>query len=85
MSLDANITRFFPSFLLLPSLFLAPPPHRPSRRQHWCSQQSLTPPTSPGVDNQSASQFALLQKLALLKLTALMDKLSPSSKQGWSW
>ncbi|TNM84415.1 hypothetical protein fugu_008593 [Takifugu bimaculatus] len=27
----------------------------------------------------------LLQKLALLKLTALMDKYSPSSKQGWNW
>lgn len=31
------------------------------------------------------SQFTLLQKLALLKLTALMDKHSPSSKQGWNW
>ncbi|XP_069754282.1 rho GTPase-activating protein 7 isoform X2 [Narcine bancroftii] len=37
------------------------------------------------VDNQSAAQLNLLQKLALLKLTALMDKYSPSSKQGWNW
>uniref|UniRef100_A0A3B4YWL3 Si:dkeyp-23e4.3 n=1 Tax=Seriola lalandi dorsalis TaxID=1841481 RepID=A0A3B4YWL3_SERLL len=49
-------------------------------------EQSLPSlPTSPGVENQSVSQFLLLQKLSLLKLTALMDKYSPSSKQGWNW
>ncbi|XP_055499309.1 rho GTPase-activating protein 7 isoform X2 [Leucoraja erinacea] len=37
------------------------------------------------IDGQSAAQLNLLQKLALLKLTALMDKYSPSSKQGWIW
>uniref|UniRef100_A0A3B4YX00 Si:dkeyp-23e4.3 n=1 Tax=Seriola lalandi dorsalis TaxID=1841481 RepID=A0A3B4YX00_SERLL len=53
---------------------------------HWSSEQSLPSlPTSPGVENQSVSQFLLLQKLSLLKLTALMDKYSPSSKQGWNW
>ncbi|XP_035799842.2 rho GTPase-activating protein 7 isoform X2 [Amphiprion ocellaris] len=56
---------------------------RVSQQLHWSSEQSL--PSSPGVENQSASQFLLLQKLSLLKLTALMDKYSPSSKQGWNW
>lgn len=56
---------------------------RVSQQLHWSSEQNL--PTSPGVENQSVSQFLLLQKLALLKLTALMDKYSPSSKQGWNW
>nr|XP_046265930.1 rho GTPase-activating protein 7 isoform X2 [Scatophagus argus] len=62
------------------------PRSRVSRQLHWSSEQSLPSlPTSPGVENQSVSQFLLLQKLALLKLTALMDKYSPSSKQGWNW
>ncbi|XP_057677001.1 rho GTPase-activating protein 7 [Corythoichthys intestinalis] len=59
---------------------------RVSQQLHWSSEQSLPSlPASPGVENQSVSQLALLQKLALLKLSALMDKHSPSSKQGWSW
>uniref|UniRef100_A0A3P8S9I8 Si:dkeyp-23e4.3 n=1 Tax=Amphiprion percula TaxID=161767 RepID=A0A3P8S9I8_AMPPE len=58
----------------------------PHQQLHWSSEQSLPSlPSSPGVENQSASQFLLLQKLSLLKLTALMDKYSPSSKQGWNW
>lgn len=36
-------------------------------------------------DSQAAAQLARTQKLALLKLTALMDRYSPSSKQGWNW
>lgn len=52
-------------------------------RQLWSSEQSLA--SSPGVESQSVSQFLLLQKLSLLKLTALMDKYSPCSKQGWNW
>ncbi|NWR70820.1 RHG07 protein, partial [Centropus unirufus] len=35
--------------------------------------------------SQSTAQLARTQKLALLKLTALMDRYSPSSKQGWNW
>uniref|UniRef100_A0A8C5UB65 Rho-GAP domain-containing protein n=1 Tax=Malurus cyaneus samueli TaxID=2593467 RepID=A0A8C5UB65_9PASS len=35
--------------------------------------------------HSSAAQLARTQKLALLKLTALMDRYSPSSKQGWNW
>lgn len=59
---------------------------RVSQQLLWSSEQSLPSlPSSPGVENQSASQFLLLQKLSLLKLTALMDKYSPSSKQGWNW
>ncbi|KAM9846857.1 rho GTPase-activating protein 7 [Aulostomus maculatus] len=59
---------------------------RVSQQLHWSSEQSLPSlPASPGVENLLASQFLLLQKLSLLKLTALMDKYSPSSKQGWSW
>ncbi|XP_019118808.2 rho GTPase-activating protein 7 [Larimichthys crocea] len=62
------------------------PRSRVSQQLHWSSEQSLPSlPTSPGVENQSISQFLLLQKLSLLKLTALMDKYSPSSKQGWNW
>ncbi|XP_041807759.1 rho GTPase-activating protein 7 isoform X2 [Chelmon rostratus] len=62
------------------------PRSRVSQHLHWSSEQSLPSlPTRPGVENQSASQFLLLQKLSLLKLTALMDKYSPSSKQGWNW
>ncbi|XP_072230787.1 rho GTPase-activating protein 7 isoform X1 [Leuresthes tenuis] len=59
---------------------------RVSQQLHWSSEQSLPSlPSSPGVESQSASQILLLQKLSLLKLTALMDKYSPSSKQGWNW
>uniref|UniRef100_A0A3Q3RBF4 Rho-GAP domain-containing protein n=1 Tax=Monopterus albus TaxID=43700 RepID=A0A3Q3RBF4_MONAL len=59
---------------------------RVSRQLRWSSEQSLPSlPTSPRAENQSVSQFLLLQKLSLLKLTALMDKYSPSSKQGWNW
>ncbi|XP_042682536.1 rho GTPase-activating protein 7-like isoform X2 [Centrocercus urophasianus] len=37
------------------------------------------------ADSPSATQLARAQKLALLKLTAVMDRYSPSSKQGWNW
>ncbi|XP_026226928.1 rho GTPase-activating protein 7 isoform X2 [Anabas testudineus] len=65
---------------------LAKPRSRVSQQLHWSSEQSLpSMPPSTAVENQSVSQFILLQKLSLLKLTALMDKYSPSSKQGWNW
>uniref|UniRef100_A0A3Q3A265 Si:dkeyp-23e4.3 n=1 Tax=Kryptolebias marmoratus TaxID=37003 RepID=A0A3Q3A265_KRYMA len=41
------------------------------------------PGPGPGLEVQSVSQVLLLQKLSLLKLTALMDKFSPSSKQAF--
>ncbi|XP_063784305.1 rho GTPase-activating protein 7-like isoform X2 [Pseudophryne corroboree] len=37
------------------------------------------------IDSQSAAHLNRIQKLSLLKLTALMDRYSPSSKQGWNW
>ncbi|KAM8835788.1 rho GTPase-activating protein 7 [Synchiropus picturatus] len=37
------------------------------------------------VDRLSITQMMLLQKLSLLRLTALMDKHSPASKRGWNW
>uniref|UniRef100_A0A8C5IZY8 Rho-GAP domain-containing protein n=1 Tax=Junco hyemalis TaxID=40217 RepID=A0A8C5IZY8_JUNHY len=53
-------------------------------KQHWCVEENLES-LSLQTDGQSAAQLARTQKLALLKLTALMDRYSPSSKQGWNW
>ncbi|XP_037834972.1 rho GTPase-activating protein 7 isoform X2 [Kryptolebias marmoratus] len=63
------------------------PRRRASRQLRWSSEQNPSPGPGPGpgLEVQSVSQVLLLQKLSLLKLTALMDKFSPSSKQGWSW
>ncbi|KAG8439181.1 hypothetical protein GDO86_005412 [Hymenochirus boettgeri] len=50
------------------------------------SRQSPEPVNlSMQIDSQSAAHLNRIQKIALLKLTALMDKYSPSSKQGWNW
>ncbi|CDQ60252.1 unnamed protein product [Oncorhynchus mykiss] len=56
-------------------------------QHHRSSEQSLPSVTasSPGVEAQPVSHLHLLRKLSLLKLTALMDKYSPFSKQGWNW
>ncbi|NXM10064.1 RHG07 protein, partial [Ploceus nigricollis] len=55
-------------------------------KQHWCVEESVNLESlSLQTDGQSAAQLARTQKLALLKLTALMDRYSPSSKQGWNW
>ncbi|KAJ8348423.1 hypothetical protein SKAU_G00270120 [Synaphobranchus kaupii] len=68
------------------------PREQPSLQQrrldqlHWSSEQDLHPePPAGGFEGQPASHINWLQKLSLLKLTALMDKFSPCSKQGWSW
>ncbi|NXO22246.1 RHG07 protein, partial [Cisticola juncidis] len=53
-------------------------------KQHWSAEESLES-LSLQPDGQSAAQLARTQKLALLRLTALMDRYSPSSKQGWNW
>ncbi|XP_053145830.1 rho GTPase-activating protein 7-like isoform X2 [Hemicordylus capensis] len=55
-------------------------------RRHWPTEEC----TSLGnfsllIDSQSAARLNRIQKLALLKLTTLMDRYSPSSKQGWNW
>ncbi|XP_072791255.1 rho GTPase-activating protein 7 isoform X3 [Taeniopygia guttata] len=55
-------------------------------KQHWCVEETVSLESlSLQTDGQSAAQLARTQKLALLKLTALMDRYSPSSKQGWNW
>ncbi|NXK61634.1 RHG07 protein, partial [Sylvietta virens] len=55
-------------------------------KQHWSAEESVNLESlSLQTDGQSAAQLARTQKLALLKLTALMDRYSPSSKQGWNW
>uniref|UniRef100_A0A8D0L558 Rho GTPase-activating protein 7-like n=1 Tax=Sphenodon punctatus TaxID=8508 RepID=A0A8D0L558_SPHPU len=54
--------------------------------RHWSTEEGANLENlSVQIDNQSAAHFNRIQKLALLKLTALMDKYSPSSKQGWNW
>ncbi|XP_074865935.1 rho GTPase-activating protein 7-like isoform X2 [Carettochelys insculpta] len=60
----------------------------PSRqeRRHWPTEETVNLESlSVQIENQSAAHLNRIQKLALLKLTALMDKYSPSSKQGWNW
>uniref|UniRef100_A0A4W3J036 Rho GTPase-activating protein 7 n=1 Tax=Callorhinchus milii TaxID=7868 RepID=A0A4W3J036_CALMI len=37
------------------------------------------------INSQSVAQMNLLQKFSLLKLTALMEKYSPSNKHGFNW
>ncbi|XP_067422726.1 rho GTPase-activating protein 7-like isoform X2 [Emydura macquarii macquarii] len=55
-------------------------------RRHWSTEATVNLENlSVQIDNQSAAHLNRIQKLALLKLTALMDKYSPSSKQGWNW
>ncbi|NXH61804.1 RHG07 protein, partial [Rhabdornis inornatus] len=55
-------------------------------KQQWSVEESVNLESfSLHTDGQSAAQLARTQKLALLKLTALMDRYSPSSKQGWNW
>ncbi|NWS80243.1 RHG07 protein, partial [Toxostoma redivivum] len=59
--------------------------HRHGKHQ-WSVEESVNLESlSLQTDGQSAAQLARTQKLALLKLTALMDRYSPSSKQGWNW
>ncbi|PIN92134.1 hypothetical protein AB205_0092840, partial [Aquarana catesbeiana] len=51
-----------------------------------CSRESPEPENiSMQVERQSAAHMNRIQKLSLLKLTALMDKYSPPNKQGWNW
>ncbi|NWU42947.1 RHG07 protein, partial [Hylia prasina] len=51
-------------------------------KQHWSAEESVN---LESLSLQTDAQLARTQKLALLKLTALMDRYSPSSKQGWNW
>ncbi|XP_042305810.1 rho GTPase-activating protein 7-like isoform X3 [Sceloporus undulatus] len=55
-------------------------------RRHWSAEEGVNSESlSLQIDSLSASHLNRIQKLALLKLTSLMDKYSPSSKQGWNW
>ncbi|NXH70255.1 RHG07 protein, partial [Hydrobates tethys] len=56
------------------------------RKQRWPVEESVNLESlSIQADSLSAAELARTQKLALLKLTSLMDRYSPSSKQGWNW
>ncbi|KAM7111411.1 stAR-related lipid transfer protein 13 isoform 1-T1 [Molossus nigricans] len=62
---------------------------RPNRRLRWISFQLSHQPQpssgSPHISSQTAGQLNLLQRLSLLRLTAVMEKHSLSSKHGWTW
>ncbi|XP_072920703.1 rho GTPase-activating protein 7 isoform X1 [Hemitrygon akajei] len=64
---------------------------RSNRRQRlrWGSFQISHRPSlnsaSLQINSQSVAQMNLLQKFSLLKLTALMEKYSPSNKHGFNW
>ncbi|XP_053328305.1 stAR-related lipid transfer protein 8 isoform X2 [Spea bombifrons] len=62
---------------------------RPCRKLRWHSFQNSHRPSlssaSLEINRQSAAQLNLLQKLSLLRLTAIMEKHSVPSKQGWAW
>ncbi|XP_045149983.1 stAR-related lipid transfer protein 13 isoform X1 [Echinops telfairi] len=62
---------------------------RPNRRLRWHSlqlphQPPLSTASSP-ISSQTAGQLNLLQRLSLLRLTAIMDRQSTSSKHSWTW
>ncbi|XP_063090651.1 rho GTPase-activating protein 7 isoform X3 [Cavia porcellus] len=58
-------------------------------RLRWHSFQSFHRPSlnsvSLQINCQSVAQMNLLQKYSLLKLTALLEKYTPSNKHGFSW
>ncbi|XP_061472780.1 rho GTPase-activating protein 7-like isoform X2 [Rhineura floridana] len=55
-------------------------------RRPWSTEEGTNVESlSLQIGCQSATHLNRMQKLALLKLTTLMDKYSPSSKQGWNW
>ncbi|XP_063059153.1 stAR-related lipid transfer protein 8 isoform X2 [Engraulis encrasicolus] len=62
---------------------------RPSRKLRWHSFQNSHRPSvtaaSLEINRQSAAQLNLLQKLSLLRLTAIMEKHCETSKHGWNW
>ncbi|MCJ8740539.1 hypothetical protein PDJAM_G00060110 [Pangasius djambal] len=57
-----------------------------AQKLHWCSEQIFTHSrTTRAIESQLAPCVSMLQRLSLLRLTVLMDKHSPFSKQGWNW
>ncbi|XP_050803276.1 rho GTPase-activating protein 7 isoform X3 [Gopherus flavomarginatus] len=59
------------------------------QRLRWHGFQSSHGPSlssvSLQINSQSVAQMNLLQKYSLLKLTALLEKYTPSNKHGFSW
>ncbi|TRZ02051.1 hypothetical protein DNTS_001154 [Danionella cerebrum] len=62
---------------------------RPSRKLRWHSFQNSHRPSvtsaSLEINRQSAAQLNLLQKFSLLRLTAILEKHSDTTKHGWNW
>uniref|UniRef100_A0A671LKL0 StAR-related lipid transfer protein 13-like n=1 Tax=Sinocyclocheilus anshuiensis TaxID=1608454 RepID=A0A671LKL0_9TELE len=62
---------------------------RPSRKLRWHSFQNSHRPSvtsaSLEINRQSAAQLNLLQKFSLLQLTAILEKHTDTTKQGWNW
>ncbi|XP_074651788.1 rho GTPase-activating protein 7-like isoform X2 [Tubulanus polymorphus] len=65
------------------------PSERRRPRIRWHSFQKSHRPSLGSknlqISSHSAGQLMVLRKLALLKLTGIMDKYSPSNRTGWSW
>ncbi|TTC00283.1 Rho GTPase-activating protein 7 [Bagarius yarrelli] len=53
-----------------------------AEKLYWSSEQIFS---SQAIESQLAPCVSMLQRLSLLRLTVLMDKHSPFSKQGWNW
>ncbi|XP_051544730.1 stAR-related lipid transfer protein 13-like isoform X1 [Myxocyprinus asiaticus] len=62
---------------------------RPSRKLRWHSFQNSHRPSvtsaSLEINRQSAAQLNLLQKFSLLRLTAILEKHTDTSKHSWNW
>uniref|UniRef100_A0A8C1CUS9 StAR related lipid transfer domain containing 8 n=1 Tax=Cyprinus carpio carpio TaxID=630221 RepID=A0A8C1CUS9_CYPCA len=62
---------------------------RPSRKLRWHSFQNSHRPSvtsaSLEINRQSAAQLNLLQKFSLLRLTAILEKHTDTTKHGWNW
>ncbi|XP_038631574.1 stAR-related lipid transfer protein 8 isoform X2 [Scyliorhinus canicula] len=62
---------------------------RPNRKLRWHSFQNSHRPSlnsaSLEINRQSAAQLNLLQRFSLLRLTAIMERYTVRSKQGWNW
>ncbi|XP_037655617.1 stAR-related lipid transfer protein 13 isoform X2 [Choloepus didactylus] len=62
---------------------------RPNRRLRWDSFQLSHQPqpstASLPISSQTAAQLSLLQRFSLLRLTAIMERSSLSSRHGWTW
>ncbi|XP_023932336.1 rho GTPase-activating protein 7 [Lingula anatina] len=71
------------------SLTRTPSNERRRPRIRWHSFQKSHRPSlnsrSLQISNLSAGQLMVLRKLSLLKLTAFMEKYSPSNRTGWNW